>query len=332
MGIEHISLILKQVDLEDNGSQEQEGLPDGVVMVFRGVAASPGPDLTRMPISPGAKLVPVYDPLPLLFSHDPADPIGHCEVEGMTDGVLRVKGYIADTARGRDAATLIRAGSLRTMSVGLIDVRMGPDGISEARVVEVSLTPIPANPRAQIQDFQPKGLETEEGPMDEKDVPVEAVKAVVPYQDWPIYKDRTRPWNAREAEARIRKWAGRGKDPDRWGKEEWARYRSAFLVYDAEKPTNLTGYKLLICDVINGRVYAIPRGIFAAGAALANPDTYRGRGVDISDEDVRKARAHLARYYKKMQEVFDDPSIIPPWEDKEAAEFLLQTLIPLLVM
>lgn len=290
---------------------QEEELPPGIIGKFRAVVAIPEAlDYNGKPIAPDARFTLMYprERMPLLWAHDPAKPIGHVEVEGQGQEItppIHLVGYIADTALGRDAVTLIRAGSLQTMSFGLVRPRYERDYITGGQILEFSLVATPSQPDARIEDL--------------------VTYAVVPYQDWPIYKDRKREWDRDEAEKRVRRWAGRGKDPASWGREEWARYRSCFVIYDAEKPTNLTGYKLLICDVINGRVYAIPRAIFAAGAALANPETYRGRGLDVSEEDIARARRHLARYYKKMREMFDDPSIIPPWEEKEV-------LLPIILM
>lgn len=281
---------------------EEEELPPGIIGKFRARVAIPEAlDYNGRPIAPDARFSLMYPRthMPLLWAHDPARPIGHVEVHGDGEEIappITLTGYIADIALGRDALTLIRAGSLQTMSFGLVRPRYRDGSIVGGQILEFSLVATPSQPDARIEEV--------------------VAYAVVPYQDWPIYRDRKYPWDRDEAEKRIRRWAGRGRDPARWGSEEWKRYRSCFLIYDREKPENLTGYKLLICDVVDRRVYAIPRAIFAAGAALANPETYRGRGLDASEEDIQKARRHLERYYRKMREMFDDPSIIPPWEDE----------------
>ncbi|MDW8068578.1 MAG: hypothetical protein RML46_06675 [Anaerolineae bacterium] len=290
---------------------QTDGAPEGVILSFRAAAVVPGGvDYNDRPIAPDAVFTLMYDPqrMPLLWAHNPELQLGHVEVEGARpDGTVRppvrIRGFVADTRLGRDVAALIRAGSLRTVSLGLVKPEYRGKEIVGGMILEFSLVPTPAQPQALIDDA--------------------VIYAVVPYQDWPIYRDRTRPWDRDEAERRIRRWAGRGKDPQQWGRTEWARYRSCHILYDETRPDRLGSYKLLICDVIQGRVYAIPRGIFAAGAVLANPDTYRGRGIDASDEDIMRARRHLARYYRKMREVFRDPSLLPPWEEKAAEEAAL---------
>jgi hypothetical protein len=66
---------------------------------------------------------------------------------------------------------------------------------------------------------------------------------------------------------------------------------------------NFTAYKLLIADVVSGRLVAVPRGIMAAGNVMQGS---RG-GVDLPHADIARVKTHLAKYYKKMDDV-------APWE------------------
>jgi hypothetical protein len=115
------------------------------------------------------------------------------------------------------------------------------------------------------------------------------------FSDMPL-ADRSRRWNGAAAEKRVRKWADAQDGPN-------ARYRKAHLWYDAEKKDEFTGYKLLIADVIDGDLKAVPRGIIAAAGIV---DGARG-GLNVPDGDLPKLRRHLARYYSKMDEQ-------PPWK------------------
>ena len=72
------------------------------------------------------------------------------------------------------------------------------------------------------------------------------------FQDLPL-ADRDREWDGAAAEKRVREWAGAQDEPN-------ARYRDAHAWYDAEKKQNFTAYKLLIADVVDGRLVAVPRG------------------------------------------------------------------------
>jgi hypothetical protein len=119
--------------------------------------------------------------------------------------------------------------------------------------------------------------------------------AVARFQDLPLAEpDRT--WDGDAAEKRVRKWAGVEDKPNE-------KYRDAHLWHDETKPENFGSYKLLIADVIDGKLKAVPRAIIAAAAVL---DGARG-GVDLPEEDIPRVKARLAKYYAKMGET-------PPWE------------------
>ena len=120
--------------------------------------------------------------------------------------------------------------------------------------------------------------------------------AVTTFQDLPL-ADRDRAWDGDAAEKRVRRWADAEDGPNE-------RYRDAHVWYDADAKENFTAYKLLIADVIDGKLKAVPRGVMAAGNVMVG-----GRGgVDLPDNDRDRVKSHLAKYYKKM----DDTA---PWED-----------------
>ena len=119
--------------------------------------------------------------------------------------------------------------------------------------------------------------------------------SVTPFQDLPL-ADRRRDWDGDAAESRVRRWAGAEDGPNQ-------RYRQAYVWYDDTKKGNYGSYKLLIADVIGGRLKAVPRGVFAAAAIMQGS---RG-GVDLPDRDVERVKSHLAKYYQKMGET-------PPWD------------------
>ncbi len=119
--------------------------------------------------------------------------------------------------------------------------------------------------------------------------------AVTSFQDLPL-ADRDREWDGDAAELRVRRWAGAEDEPNE-------KYRDAHVWYDAEKKDNFTAYKLLIADVVDDKLVAVPRGVITAGNVMQGS---RG-GVDLPDRDVDRVKSHLAKYYKKM----DDTA---PWE------------------
>jgi hypothetical protein len=120
--------------------------------------------------------------------------------------------------------------------------------------------------------------------------------AVTSFQDLPL-ADRDRQWDGGAAEKRVRSWAGAEDGPNQ-------KYRDAHVWYDADNKDNFTAYKLLIADVIAGRLRAVPRGIMAAGAIMQGS---RG-GIDLPKDDIDRVKSHLAKYYRKMEDT-------PPWEE-----------------
>jgi len=119
--------------------------------------------------------------------------------------------------------------------------------------------------------------------------------AVTAFQDLPLAA-RDRAWDGDAADRRVRAWADAEDEPD-------ARYRDAHVWYDADAKDNFGSYKLLIADVVDGRLRAVPRGVMAAGNVMQGA---RG-GVDIPRKDVDRVKSHLAKYYAKMDET-------APWE------------------
>lgn len=114
--------------------------------------------------------------------------------------------------------------------------------------------------------------------------------SVTAFQDYPL-ADRDREWDGAAAEKRVRKWADAEDEPNQ-------AYRDAHVWYDNENKDNFTAYKLLIADVINGKITAVPRGIMAAGNIMQGA---RG-GADLPHADIDRVKNHLARYYRKMGE------------------------------
>jgi len=119
--------------------------------------------------------------------------------------------------------------------------------------------------------------------------------SVTAFKDFPLAA-RDRAWDGDAAEKRVRTWAGAQDEPNE-------KYRDAHVWYDSDKKDNFTAYKLLIADVVDGKLVAVPRGVMAAGAVMQGS---RG-GVDLPSNDIDRVKSHLAKYYRKM----DDE---PPWE------------------
>lgn len=119
--------------------------------------------------------------------------------------------------------------------------------------------------------------------------------SVTAFGDLPL-ADRDRKWDGDAADKRVRAWADAQDEPNE-------KYRDAHVWYDNANKDNFTAYKLLIADVIDGKLTAVPRGVMAAGAIMQGS---RG-GIDLPKDDIDRVKSHLAKYYDKMGET-------APWD------------------
>ena len=102
-------------------------------------------------------------------------------------------------------------------------------------------------------------------------------------------------WKASSAVKTVQKWASSDGSGDK-DKINWSKYAKAFLWFDSNDAENFGAYKLPFCQVMDGKLTAIPRGVMAAAGVMRGA---RG-GVNIPDGDVPKVKAHIEKYYKKM--------------------------------
>ena len=93
--------------------------------------------------------------------------------------------------------------------------------------------------------------------------------AVTAFQDYPL-ADGDRHWDGGAAEKRVRAWADAQDEPN-------DKYRDAHVWYDSASKDNFTAYKLLIADIVEGKIRAVPRAIIAAGNIMQGA---RG-GIDL---------------------------------------------------
>lgn len=95
-------------------------------------------------------------PLPMLFGHDPNDPVGAwTEATEAADG-LRLKGnlLVEDVARAREVHALVKAGAVRGLSIGFLTKKAAPRKggrtITALDLIECSLVTVPMHPGARV--------------------------------------------------------------------------------------------------------------------------------------------------------------------------------------
>ena len=129
---------------------------------------------------------------------------------------------------------------------------------------------------------------------------------------------RDTAWDAAAADKRVRAWAAAEKAPN-------ARYAQAFFWFDSSAPDpdhdgypdRFGDYKLPFADIVNGKLTAIPKGVFGCAAAIQGA---RG-GVQIPAADRDAVKAHIEKYYARMAKQFDDDDILAPWKRSAADDY-----------
>jgi HK97 family phage prohead protease len=92
----------------------------------------------------------------MLWQHDPYEPIGVWEdLEEDGKGLKGTGRFVLDTARGKEAHALLKAGAIRGLSIGYREIKVEPDGnnrkLLELDLMEISVVSFPANRRARVE-------------------------------------------------------------------------------------------------------------------------------------------------------------------------------------
>jgi HK97 family phage prohead protease len=262
---------------------ERDGIPIGIV---KGYIATFDVDRGDDKFMPGAFLGSLQrlknagkTQLPLKDFHGRS--IGGFPLETLKeDGIgLFGEGEInLNIEQGRDAYELAKQGVYDSFSIGFFptdsEFVAGIRLIKEAEVLEGSILDIPMNTAAVVTE-------------------VKETKGATQFQDLQL-APRTMRWDSDAAKERVREFTGADDGLDML--EVQRRYRRCFFWYDEEAPEVFASYKLPFTDVIDGKLMAVPRAIFAAAAAMQGA---RG-GVDIPDADRPAVIRHIERYYDKM--------------------------------
>jgi len=267
---ENLHIEIKQEDISEDGSFT------GYLAVFDNV------DSWGDAIKKGAfkKTLRERKQFTLFYQHDYDKPIGKFTGKEDGHGLLIDAELNLDLPLAQEVHSNLKKSILNGLSIGFDSVKWlldkGVRLLKEVKLWEGSVVSFPANELALVT----------------------SVKSVVPYQDLPL-ADTAREWDSAAAKKRVLAWAG--DDLDEASVQR--KYQRGFVWYDREAADTLAAYKLPITDVIDGTLTAVPKGVFAAAAAVQGA---RG-GVDIPESDMARVRSHLSRYYKKLD-------MTAPWD------------------
>lgn len=142
------------LDLKHLAAVDDAGAIEGLAWPF-GVADRAGDVIEK-----GA-FATVALPLPMLFGHDPNDPVGAwTQAHEGPDG-LHLKGrvLVEDVARAREVYAMVKAGAVRGLSIGFITKKAAPRPrggrtISALDLLECSLVSTPMHPGAHVTDVK----------------------------------------------------------------------------------------------------------------------------------------------------------------------------------
>jgi HK97 family phage prohead protease len=122
------------------------------------------PDSSGDVVRPGAfaRSLTAAQPVPLLWQHDAAHPIGTVDHLSEDRRGLRVIASLADTRTGRDAAALLKANALTGLSFGYrVRAATPANGVrtlTDLELIEVSLVTFPMQRLARVVAISPQEM------------------------------------------------------------------------------------------------------------------------------------------------------------------------------
>jgi len=237
--------------------------------------------------------------IPIVFNHDMNMPVAKNGGNSVDDYGLQYKAIPDLSGNDPESARIyhkIKSGQLFQNSIGFTPIRIDKDKESglpiytEAYLDHHSIVTKAANPGAKVVEIYSADIEE---------------YGATAYQNLPIIE---KAWDAAAAKKRVAAWAG-GDDMN------WSKYAKAFLWFDSADKEKIGAYKLPYADVIDGGLKAVTGGIYAAAGAIRGA---RAR-PDIPEADIARIRAHLARYYRRMDKE-------TPWSADSIIAFRLDEL------
>lgn len=231
---------------------------------------------------------------PVLWMHDPEQPIGGCtDAEEDSHGLLcTMQLDITTNDAGHPnnpIATRIfsgfKIGYVDELSMGYLAIQKefdknGIRDLKECALIESSAVTMlfAANPDAVVPASGVKAMQ---------------YKGASGKTSWPL-ADRATKWDSGQAT----------KDIEAWADGDWNKVASCFFWIAQSPPTKLADCKLPFVANVGGSMKAVPEGIIAVAGALQGSQG----GVDLPSGDVDAVKAKVKSYYTKMD-------MTPPWED-----------------
>lgn len=281
-------------------------------------------------------------PLPLSWQeksaegHDGSVVVGRIETVEFHQDMITATGTMLEVPQAWQAETLIEAGvigpslDLADDVVYVVDENDrvvitsaafgGATLVSIEAFADVSITldplPAPDVSRETLRDMPCDPATEDCSPITNYDP--YSLTASVRTSGWssmPIAED-TVAWDGDAAAGRVATWAGvdAADAPD----SAWSKYARAFLRKDDDADPNTRGaYGYGIADVVDGTLTIIPKGVFAAAAAVQG-----ARGASAG-EDTAALKSVLSGIYERMDRT-------PPWAEsvQSSANVSRETSLP----
>jgi len=302
----------KSFDLEVK-TIEDDGTFEGYCAVFGNV------DSWGDVIDPGAftKTLAERPNVPILWQHDPYEPIGVSQKLTPDGHGLHAAGRIVGTTqRGHDALELMRAKAIKGLSIGYEAMKSARgragDGFDrkllEVKLWEYSPVTFAANDLAEITAVKAMLQHMRDGALTFADLATLAeVKGAQGAPDFP-FADLGHGWDASGA---VDRWRAHTKSEDKPA----AGYGRGFL-YKDDGADGFDAYHLPLVDVIGGEPRIVPKAVFAIAGALDG-----ARGANLPDSGALKKT--VSGLYARMRSELKDDSLRAPWDDGKAGDLFL---------
>lgn len=238
------------------------------------------------------------DNRPVRFKDHHGRTVGGFPIAGVFEdekGLFGAAEVNLEVQQGREAFSLARQGVLSDFSVGFSSIDDIEEGgirtIRKAELFEGSIVDEPMNPEARITE----------------------VKSAVPFQDLPL-AGKDQAWDADAAIKRVLEFT----ESDEKSSLAFARYVK----------NDTKSQALLIADVIDGKLTAVPAAVFAAAEQLKADD------AEMPEADHKAAIGHIERYYAKMalpspfeadEKQYFVADDVKAWTERELEKFLRNT-------